>query len=126
GRCARSRMRASTSQDRPVITALPTVARRHVTCDDSSGMPTRLVIGSLVVLAACSDPPHDDHATGDGGAVLTDGSNPDGGVDPLDGQADAPALDTTPPVLVDVTPGAGEAVWLHAPIRISFDETLSP
>ena len=89
-------------------------------------MPTRLVFGSLVVLAACSDPPHDGHATGDGGAVLTDGADPDGGVDPLDAQADAPELDTTPPMLVDVTPGAGEAVWLHAPIRLSFDEALSP
>src|SRR5690606_11149749 len=63
--------------------AHPMAARRHATCDDTSGMPTRLVIGSVVVLAACGNAPHDDHATGDGGAVLTDGSNLDGGIDPL-------------------------------------------
>ena len=89
-------------------------------------MPTRLVFGSLVVLAGCGTP-HDAPLV-DGGSVLTDGGDIDAPGD-LDGSiADAPpdaaVPDETPPQLVAVSPATGSSVWLHAPIRITFDEPL--
>ncbi|NVB85259.1 MAG: hypothetical protein HOV81_43240 [Kofleriaceae bacterium] len=58
-------------------------------------MRTYLVLWALVVVAACDDSAADD---------------------------DEP--DVTPPSLASVTPGADMPVWLHAPIRVTFDEPL--
>ncbi len=59
-------------------------------------MRTRLVFSALAVVAAC----------GDSSSTSVVGS------------------DETPPVLASVTPAPGMQVWLHAPIRVTFDEPL--
>jgi hypothetical protein len=59
-------------------------------------MRTHLVLGALIVVAACGDSSSDD---------------------------DGPP-DQTPPALASITPQAGMPVWLHAPIRLTFDEPL--
>lgn len=89
-------------------------------------MPTRLALGSLAVLAACGTP-HDEPVV-DASPVVADGSLDDapGELDgaPPDAPPDAEVPDRTPPQLVSVSPAAGSSVWLHAPIRITFDEPL--
>lgn len=82
-------------------------------------MPSRLVFGSFVALAACGHPPHEGHTDADGGTVLTDDARE---VEPPGDTAPDP--DTTPPVLVEVTPEADSPVWLHAPVLLTFDEPL--
>jgi hypothetical protein len=84
-------------------------------------MPIRLVLGTLVVLAACGKRSHDRI---DGGSDQADATAP------LDATIDAPPdawkPDLTPPLLAAVTPAMGSAVWLHAPIRLTFNEPLDP
>jgi hypothetical protein len=84
----------------------------------------------LALLASCKLPDK-------GPGVITDGSvDPDvlpslDARDPLPADAglDAPDADpslpdTTPPSLLETTPASGTAVWLHAPIRLVFDEPI--
>lgn len=86
-------------------------------------MPTRLVLGSLAIVVACAKP-HDDHPIVDGAQDLTDASlDPDS--PSVDAAPDAWVPDLLPPTLAAVTPGTGAAVWLHAPIRLTFSEPLA-
>ncbi|HEY5951958.1 MAG TPA: Ig-like domain-containing protein [Kofleriaceae bacterium] len=87
-------------------------------------MPIRLVLGALLVLAACGKPSHDDHGLDSGTVpsdVVTDAGSP---VDVIDAPPDAWEPDLAPPSLASVTPAAGNPVWLHAPIRLTFSEPL--
>ncbi len=59
----------------------------------------------------------------DGRTDDPDAGMSDAGV-PIDASPDAPAVDTTPPALVQVSPSSG-ATWLRAPIRFTFDEDLA-
>lgn len=91
-------------------------------------MPNRLVIGGLVAFAACGNSPHDQELV-DSGSILTDAgietdADPDAVV--IDAAPDAPAPDVTPPAVASVSPAMGAPIWLHAPIRITFDEPLDP
>ncbi|HEY5925013.1 MAG TPA: Ig-like domain-containing protein [Kofleriaceae bacterium] len=87
----------------------------------------RLVLGSLVVLAACGKPSHD--ALNFDGGIIDPDSIDDAPTDaelrdaPDAREPDVP--DTTPPMLTAVSPASGTTVWLHAPIRLTFDEPLA-
>lgn len=89
-------------------------------------MRNRLVL-TVTFLAACKLAAKPDGIEVDGG-VETDGPTQDGGDagDPdaaIDASPDA-APDLTAPALLEVSPAPG-SVWLHAPIRLTFDEDLA-
>jgi hypothetical protein len=87
-------------------------------------MSPRLVLGGLVVAAACGKPPHD-ASERDGGMDLTDSAVDAAVIDTPDAR-DPVVPDLAPPLLDSVTPATGLAVWLHAPIRLAFNEPLDP
>ncbi len=86
-------------------------------------MPTRLVLGGLAVLALLAACEQSADESVDGGSVLTDG-DVGGAIDDAGMPPDAWEPDLTPPSLMSVAPATGGVVWLHAPIRLMFDEPL--
>lgn len=85
--------------------------RGHVACDERADVRSCLVLG-VAVLAGCSSPVTT--ATPD----AADTGDPDDAGDPV--------ADTTPPGLAAIAPAPSSSVWLHAPIRLVFDEPLDP
>jgi hypothetical protein len=91
-------------------------------------MPNRFALGPLVLAIACGNPPSDGGSFADSGSDLTDAGVDDASADAdavIDAAPDADVPDVTPPSVATVSPGAGALVWLHAPIRVTFDEPLN-
>jgi hypothetical protein len=78
-------------------------------------MPIRRVLAALVFVA-CGKPSH-------GGVDAVTDAVVDAAVDAA---PDAQEPDVTPPVVDTTSPANGAAVWLHAPIRVTFNEAIDP
>ena len=91
-------------------------------------MPARLALGTAAIIVACGKPGHE--LPIDAGHELPDATDVAIDASVVDATPNAPPdawePDTRPPSLASVTPGSGSAVWLHAPIRLVFDEPLDP
>lgn len=89
----------------------------------------RRCLAIVTALAACKVP-----AKYGSDASDVDGALVGGDVAQLDGDGDGPAVDATPdagidtlaPSLVETSPATGATAWVHAPIRLVFDEPLAP
>ena len=97
---------------------------RHVVCVERTRVPTRLAL-AVTFLTACKLSNQHSVPDADDAGVGTDGSTQatDAGADAIDATPDA-GPDLTAPSLVEVSPAQGSA-WLHAPIRLTFDEDLA-
>ncbi|HSD86645.1 MAG TPA: hypothetical protein VLB44_03995 [Kofleriaceae bacterium] len=92
---------------------------------------------SLVVLSACfapqaAPPDHDLPTDGSAGVELDAsihandaGVADDAGV-AVDAPPDAWEADSTPPQLLQISPAAGSATWIGAPVHFIYDEPLDP
>ncbi|HEX5058113.1 MAG TPA: Ig-like domain-containing protein [Kofleriaceae bacterium] len=86
-------------------------------------MPIRLALGSVVVFVACGNSSVEPMYDAPDGILDSPLSQPPDGF-PADAEPDAWEPDTMPPFLASITPVTGTAVWLHAPIRLTFDEPI--
>ena len=97
-------------------------------------MPRRIALACALALLACDEsvPRLGDDAGSSSDAIPTDAGGADPDAPPADAAADAAidaaidaAPDLTPPSLVSVTPDSGAQIWLHEPVRFTFDEPLA-